>query len=168
MATVKATLTLSSSDVLSSPLNIAVNASLKADSGSLIRAKVKGTAADTDDLLLYKADDKLERAYLYISNLDPELENYIYVRNETESNTALCAKIGGGEFAFIPVAVDKTYEAVDLVPAAPLVIGIVKFESAKSNVSPVIAVEPVTTPCAFAILAVKVTAALLTVVVQLG
>ena len=41
-----------------------------------------------------------------------ELENYIYVRNETESNTALVAKIGGGEFAFIPLAPDKTYEVI--------------------------------------------------------
>ena len=112
MATVKATLTLSSSDVLSSPLSIAVSASLSVDSGSLIRAKVKGTAADTDDLLLYKADDKLVRAYLYVKNLDATLENYIYVRNESESNDAACAKIGGGEFAFIPVAVDQTYEAI--------------------------------------------------------
>ena len=79
---------------------------------SIVRAKVKGTAADTDDLVIYKANDKLERAYLYIQNLDAEKENYITVRNETESNTATVAKIGGGEFAFIPVAVDKTYECI--------------------------------------------------------
>jgi hypothetical protein len=135
MATVKATLTLSSSDVLSSPLSIAVNASLKADSGSLIRAKVKGTTADTDDLLLYKADDKLERAYLYISNLDPELENYIYVRNETESNTALCAKIGGGEFAFIPVAVDKTYEAVGTKTNTLIEYGVFGYDNSGVSLS---------------------------------
>tara|TARA_R110002020_G_scaffold193544_4_gene394051 strand:+ start:1043 stop:1450 length:408 start_codon:yes stop_codon:yes gene_type:complete len=129
MATVKATLTLSSSDVLSSPFNVAVNASLKADSGSLIRAKVKGTTADTDDLVLYKANDKLERAYLYIKNMDPELENYIYVRNETESNTALCAKIGGGEFSFIPVAVDKTYEAVGTKANTLIEYGVFGFDN---------------------------------------
>ena len=112
MASLRVSLSLSSSDVLSSPLNLTVSTTALADSGSLIRAKVKGTAADTDDLVLYKANDKLERAYLYIKNLDPDLENYIYVRNETESNPALCAKIGGGEFAFIPVAVDKTYETI--------------------------------------------------------
>ena len=112
MATVKATLSLSSTDVLTSPLSLSVTANLLADSGSLIRAKVKGTAADTDDLVVYKANDKLERAYVYIKNLETEKENYIYLRNETESNTALAAKIGGGEFAFIPVAVDKTYECI--------------------------------------------------------
>ena len=87
-------------------------ANLTCDSGSLIRAKVKGTAADTDNLVVYKANDKSERAYIYIKNLEGELENYIYVRNETESNTALVAKIGGGEFAFIPLAPDKTYEVI--------------------------------------------------------
>jgi predicted HAD superfamily phosphohydrolase YqeG len=112
MATVRASLSLNSADVLTSALALTTVANLNCDSGSLIRAKVKGTVADTDDLVVYKADDKNERAYLYIKNLEPELENYIYVRNETESNTALVAKIGGGEFAFIPLAPDKTYEAI--------------------------------------------------------
>lgn len=109
MASLRAALTLSSTDVLSTPLTLNVNSSLLADSGSLIRAKVKGTAADTDDMIVYKADDKTERAYLYIRNLEPVLEDYIYLRNETESDTALSAKIGGGEFAFIPLSPDKSY-----------------------------------------------------------
>ena len=112
MATVRASLSLNSADVLSSALALTVVTNIGCDSGSLIRAKVKGTSADTDDKLLYKANQKNERAYLFIRNLEPELENYIYVRNETESNTALVAKIGGGEFAFIPIAPDKTYEAI--------------------------------------------------------
>ena len=112
MATVRVALRVSSADVLTSTLDVSVASNLLADSGSLIRAKVKGTAADTDDLVVYKANDKLESAYLYIRNLDEKKENYIFVRNETESNTALVAKIGGGEFAFIPVAVDKTYECI--------------------------------------------------------
>ena len=112
MATVRVALRVSSADVLTSTLDLSVASNLLADSGSLVRAKVKGTAADTDDLVVYKANDKLESAYLYIRNLDEKKENYIFVRNETESNTALVAKIGGGEFAFIPVAVDKTYECI--------------------------------------------------------
>ena len=75
----------------------------------MLRAKVKGTAADTDDMIVYLANDKTDRAYLYIKNLDSVLENYIYLRNETESDTALAAKVGGGEFAFIPLSPDKTY-----------------------------------------------------------
>ncbi len=112
MATVTAAFTLNSNDVLTSALALSVNSVISCDSGSLIRAKVKGTAADTDDRLLYKANQKNDRAYLFIRNLEAELENYIYVRNETDSNTALVAKIGGGEFAFIPIAPDKTYEAI--------------------------------------------------------
>ena len=67
-----------------------------------------GTAADTNDYIVYKANDKLENAYLFIRNLDAKKENYIYLRNETESDTALSAKIGGGEFAFLPIPPDKT------------------------------------------------------------
>ena len=82
MATVRVTLGLSSADVMSTAVGLNVATNLLADSGSIVRAKVKGTAADTDDLVIYKA------------------------------NTAIVAKIGGGEFAFIPVAVDKTYECI--------------------------------------------------------
>lgn len=108
MALVRVSLALSSSDVLSSPLNLGVDAGLVVDSGNLIRAKVKGTAADTNDLAIYIANQCTERAYLYIKNMERELENYIYIHNDTD--TGLVAKIGGGEFAFIPVSPDKKYE----------------------------------------------------------
>ena len=108
MASVRATLSLSSAGVLSSTLSISVNSNLVVDSGSLIRAKVKGTAADTNDLAVYIANQCSERAYLYIKNLETELESYIYVHNDTD--TGLVAKIGGGEFAFIPINPDKKHE----------------------------------------------------------
>jgi len=108
MATVRAALTLSSNGVLTSPLTLTVSSTLSVDSGSLIRAKVKGVAADTNDLAIYIANQCSERAYLYIKNLETELENYIYIHNDTDSG--LVAKIGGGEFAFIPVSPDKKYE----------------------------------------------------------
>tara|TARA_R100000900_G_scaffold19943_1_gene16356 strand:- start:4998 stop:5417 length:420 start_codon:yes stop_codon:yes gene_type:complete len=109
MATLTVNLRVSSLDVLSSALDLTTQSALSVDSGSLLRAKVKGTAADTNDMIVYLANDKSDRAYLYIKNLDESLENYIYLRNETESDTALSAKIGGGEFAFIPLSPDKTY-----------------------------------------------------------
>lgn len=108
MATIKASLTLNSPAVLTSPLALTVNANLTVDSGSLIRQKVKGVAADTNDLAIYIANQCSERAYVYIKNLETELENYIYIHNDTD--TGLVAKIGGGEFAFIPVSPDKKYE----------------------------------------------------------
>ena len=109
MANITIGLSISSSNVLSTPLALAESFAASVDSGSLIRAKVKGTAADTNDMIVYLANNKNDRAYLYIQNLASELENYIYVRNETESDSALTAKIGGGEFAFVPIAPDKTH-----------------------------------------------------------
>ena len=108
MANVTVSLTLASSDVLTSPLNLSVSGGITVDSGSLIRAKVKGTAADTNDLAIYIANQCEDRAYLYIKNLEERLEDYVYIHNDTD--TGLVAKIGGGEFAFIPVAPDKKYE----------------------------------------------------------
>ena len=77
MANVRVGLSLTSSDVLSSNLNLSVATSLLVDSGSLIRAKVKGTVADTNDLCIYIVDQCSDRAYLYIKNLDSQLENYV-------------------------------------------------------------------------------------------
>jgi hypothetical protein len=108
MGNLRVGLSLSSTDLLSSSLSISVATSLIVDSGSLIRAKVKGTAADSDDLAIYIVNQCSDRAYLYIKNLDSQLENYVYIHNDTD--TGLVAKVGGGEFAFIPVAVDKKYE----------------------------------------------------------
>mgnify|MGYP003119273823 FL=1 len=109
MATVRASLTLNSADVMSSALNLVSNVSLTADAGSMIRAKVAQTSVNADALVVYKADDKLDSAYLYVQNLDTEKENYVYIYQDTD-NDNLVAKIGGGEFAFIPVAVNKTFK----------------------------------------------------------
>ncbi len=108
MATVRATLSLNSADVLTSALALSTVANLTCDSGALIRAKVKGTAVGTSALKIYAAEQCSERAYVYVKNLDSELEQYVYIYNDDDSN-GLVAKIGGGEFAFIPVAVDKAY-----------------------------------------------------------
>jgi hypothetical protein len=108
MGNLRVGLSLNSTDLLSSALNISVATSLTVDSGSLIRAKVKGTAADSDDLAIYIENQCSDRAYLYVKNLDSQLENYIYIHNDTDTGDV--AKIGGGEFAFIPIAVDKKYE----------------------------------------------------------
>ena len=108
MATVRASLSLNSADVLTSALALTTVANLTCDSGALIRAKVKATDHDNTALRIYAANQCNERAYLYVKNLDAELEQYVYVYNDSDSD-GLVAKIGGGEFAFIPVAVDKAY-----------------------------------------------------------
>jgi len=108
MATLTVSLTINSLDVLSTNLGLSLQKSISVDSGNIIRAKVKGTAADSNDLAVYVANQCSDRAYLYIKNLELELENYIYVHNDTD--TGLVAKIGGGEFAFIPINPDKKHE----------------------------------------------------------
>ena len=110
MASVSVSLRISSSDVLTAPFAIAVEHSLEADSGAIIRAKLKSTTAEASALTVYKADDKLTSAYLYVKNMSDEDEKFVYVYNDTD-NDDLVAKIGGGEFAFIPVAVNKTFKA---------------------------------------------------------
>ena len=111
MGSLRAVLSLTSNDVLSSPINLTAGTSIVADSGSLVRAKVLSTTADgsTATLRVYEANDKLERAYLYLRNLDTEIEHYIYVHNDAVGNDDF-AKIGGGEFMFIPVAIDGKFE----------------------------------------------------------
>ena len=110
MASVNVSLRLSSNDVLTAPFTISVDTSLSEDSGSIIKAKLKSTTAEASALTVYKADDKLTSAYLYVKNMSNESEKYVYVYNDSD-NDDLVAKIGGQEFAFIPVAVDKTFKA---------------------------------------------------------
>jgi hypothetical protein len=109
MATIRVSLGLSSADVMSSALNLSTSINLEADAGSMIRAKVAQTSVNASALVVYKADDKLTSAYMYVQNLDSEQENFIYIYQDSD-NDDLVAKIGGGEFAFIPVAVDKTFK----------------------------------------------------------
>tara|TARA_B100000963_G_scaffold44223_2_gene33006 strand:- start:36982 stop:37395 length:414 start_codon:yes stop_codon:yes gene_type:complete len=108
MATLRATLTLSSASVLASPVSVSADFSGAADSGILSRAKVVKTSTDANALEVYTANDKTESAYLFIKNLETEKEKYVYVYNGTDAD-GLVAKIGGNEFCFIPVAVNKSY-----------------------------------------------------------
>ena len=111
MATVRATLSLSTTTVMPTPVNIGVNMVVRADSGSVQRVKILGTSAGSNPITVYKASDKLENAYLYIRNLTQEKEKYIYVFAVTASDNPEVIKIGGGEFAFLPVQNDQTLKA---------------------------------------------------------
>ena len=93
---------------MASPVNVSADFSGAADSGILSRAKVVKTAVHANALEVYTANDKTESAYLFLKNLETEKEQYVYVYNDTDSD-GLVAKVGGSEFCFIPVAVDKSY-----------------------------------------------------------
>ncbi len=109
MGTVRSTISVSSQDVFTTAVNVSAAKNLSANAGIMMRAKVKGTAAGSNDLTVYKADDKKIAAYIYVRNLATELEDYIYIHNSTD--TGAVAKIGGGEFCYIPVPHDKTFKA---------------------------------------------------------
>jgi hypothetical protein len=109
MATVSVTLGISSPDVLSTTVALNTAAALTVDSGTIIRAKVASTSGAGAGVTVYKADDKTVSAYVFVRNLATDLEDFIYVYNDTDSDASV-AKIGGGQFAFIPVAVDKTFK----------------------------------------------------------
>ena len=106
MGILRGALTLSSADVLSIPINLSVDAAFLADGGSIGRAKVLKTSVHNNALDLYVANAKLVTAYLYAKNLEVEKENYMYIYNNANSNDVV-AKLGGGEFCFIPVAADQ-------------------------------------------------------------
>ena len=111
MGVLRGALTLSSTDVLSIPVNLSVDAAFIADAGYIMRAKVAHTGgAGSAALVVHKADDKLESSYLYVKNMQGEKEQYIYLYQDTDNNDVF-AKLAGGEFCFMPVAVNKTIKA---------------------------------------------------------
>ena len=103
MGTIRATMRLSSSDVLSTTLDLSVSVNVEADSGSLQRVKVLGVAAGSDAHVIHKANEKLNSSYLYVKNLDTVRENYLYVYEEGATDDPVVMKLAGGEFAFLPV-----------------------------------------------------------------
>lgn len=111
MGTLKASLTLSTSDVLSSDVQLTCSSSVNADSGSMMRVKLLGTAAGSDAITVYKASDKVDNAYVYIKNMDAERENYIYVYADTTTDDPVIMKIAGGEFAYFPAKSDQVLKA---------------------------------------------------------
>ena len=111
MATVRATISLSSTTVMPTPINIGSNMTVSADSGTVQRVKILGTSAGLNPVMIYKANDKLSNAYLYIKNLASEKEKYISIFADSASDDPTVVKLGGGEFAFIPVNSAQTLKA---------------------------------------------------------
>lgn len=102
MARIKAAFNFSTADALSYPINLTKSFTGPVDSGHAIRSKVLGTAQGNDAVTVAKANDKTDVAYVYVCNLDPIRENYIYVYT---SSTDI-AKVAGGEFVFLPAMPD--------------------------------------------------------------
>lgn len=109
MGTLRATLKLSSADVFTTAVDLSTAVTVTADGGNISRGKILQTAVNASALVIYKANDKLNNAYIYLKNLSLEKEDYVYLYND--ANDDLVLKLGGGEFAFMPVKEDQTYKA---------------------------------------------------------
>jgi len=109
MGTLRATLKLSSADVFTTAVDLSTAVTVTADGGNISRGKILQTAVGGGALVIYKASDKLENAYIYLKNLSNEKEDYVYLYNDLSDDVVL--KLGGGEFAFMPVKEDQTYKA---------------------------------------------------------
>jgi hypothetical protein len=104
------------------------------DSGSVIRAKVATTAA-SGAMTVHKADEKLVHSYLYIRNLDPVKENFLYVFADTTTDDPVVMKIGGGEFAFVPVQEDQLFKAYGTKAEQLLEYGVFGLDNASNFLS---------------------------------
>ena len=121
MATTTATITLSSTDLLSDELALSTTATLTQtttstgieDTTGLARAKITSTAKGTasGQITLYTADDFAAIPYLYIKNTDTTAGNRIFIYDDSTSGDPLQFQLDAGDWGFIPMHGDKTYKA---------------------------------------------------------
>lgn len=114
MATVTSKLTLSSSDLLSQPLSLALSKAITAThTTGLARAPITSTAKGTasGQVTIYTADDYAAIAYLYVKNTDSTAANKIYIYDDTSTGDPILIQLDGGDFLFMPMHGDKTLKA---------------------------------------------------------
>jgi hypothetical protein len=114
MATTTATITLTSTDLLTDDLALSTTATLYDGpdfSTGLSRMKVVATSVHSTATTLYTADDFAAIAYIYIKNTDATATDYIYVYDDTTSGDPVILKLAGGDWAFMPTNADKTLKA---------------------------------------------------------
>ena len=121
MATTTATITLSSTDLLTDELSLSTTATLTQTGTAtgiehttgLSRKKVTSTAKATasGQVTLYTADDFAAIPYLYIKNTATTAGHKIYVYDDTTSGDPIQFQLDAGDWGFIPMHGDKTYKA---------------------------------------------------------
>tara|TARA_B110000046_G_scaffold23513_1_gene22443 strand:- start:920 stop:1312 length:393 start_codon:yes stop_codon:yes gene_type:complete len=112
MATVTTKLTITSSDLTSQTLSLAINKAITAShTTGVARTKVGQTAVHANAAVIYTADDYAAIAYVYIKNTDATATNYIYVYDATTSGNPEILKLAGGDFAFLPTNADMGLKA---------------------------------------------------------
>jgi|TARA_R110000851_G_scaffold309701_1_gene469245 hypothetical protein len=112
MATVTTKLTITSSDLTSQTLSLAINKAITAShTTGVARTKVGQTAVHANAAVIYTADDYAAIAYVYIKNTDATATNFIYVYDATTSGNPEILKLAGGDFAFLPTNADMGLKA---------------------------------------------------------
>ena len=114
MATLKPSLTLTSTDLLSDTLDFTQSASVTAShTTGMARAAVTSTAKGTasGQVTLYTGDDYAAIAYLYIKNTNATPANKIYIYDDTSTGDPIFMQLAGGDWAWVPMHGDKTLKA---------------------------------------------------------
>ena len=121
MPTTTATITLSSTDLLSDELALSTTCTLTKtttstgieDTTGLTRKKITSTAKATasGQITLYTADDFAAIPYLYVKNLETTVGNRIFIYDDSTSGDPLQFQLDAGDWGFIPMHGDKTYKA---------------------------------------------------------
>ena len=113
MATLTAALTMTSQDLTSDNMSVAVSSSVTlTHTTGLSRRPVPNTSkTSATDLTIYTADDFAATAYIYVKNVDSTATDYIYIYDDTTSGDPVILKLSGGEWAFLPTIADKTLKA---------------------------------------------------------
>ena len=108
MATVTSSITLSSSagQLLTNAFSYTLSESLTATHTSgLGRTIVTATAAGATATVLFDVSQWSDSvpSYMFLHNTDSTATNYIYVYIDSASDDPVVVKLGGGNFAFIPL-----------------------------------------------------------------
>ena len=123
MATLNAKVTLSSSDLGTSNLSLAVTKPITITGGGVKTVKITGTNSGTANLI-YTADDFAAPMYLYLKNLDTTASDFLWVIDDTSTGDPIIAKLAGGDWAFLPNNADKTYKVYATTTGTMLEFGI--------------------------------------------
>ena len=119
MATTTATITISSTDLLTDELALSTTCTLTKtttatgieDTTGLNRKKITSTAKGTasGQVTLYTADDFAAIPYLYIKNLETTVGNRIFIYDDSTSGDPLQFQLDAGDWGFIPMPVSYTH-----------------------------------------------------------
>jgi len=107
----KITLTVASGALTSGSITISEGKNLTVSNYLAGVIAITDTSKGGTNEIIYTADDFAAIAYLYLKNTDTTATDYIYVYDDTSTGDPVILKLGGGDFAFLPLNADKTLRA---------------------------------------------------------